>query len=181
MKSKIFNCPDWVSFMLIVLAIVVPLLLGGCKKSENNDVSTSYTSTAGVIGLQFEKKYVLSNGGDTVTFHSNQTATENVVLGKTFTYSFSSSSVSGFSNSVVKDGTLFKIWIDTPYVPGLGTPMSECMYVCEFARNLSSYATLHDTCTLGMYLSGSYLYNNIPTLNLVADTPYAFSIQLLPL
>jgi hypothetical protein len=167
MKSKIFYCSDCLGLLLIAAAIIAPLMLGGCHKKNDTPVS-SYVSTAASIGVEFEKKYHMI-GGDTVVFHSNQTITEssgliNAVNGGPVTYSFNCRASTGNSISLLKDGVLFKIWIDSAITAG--TPFAEC----SFMSNIGNNAKIFDTCNLGTYLSGAYIVDNKPTLVLTTSS-----------
>jgi hypothetical protein len=87
MKSKIFNCPDWVAFLLIAVSVIVPLLLGGCRKDKNNaqvayNLEQAWDSTHIKYEQKYHQTYVNSwaNGysilPDTIIFHSDKSITE---------------------------------------------------------------------------------------------------------
>jgi hypothetical protein len=136
--KKLFLLPACIIFM-------------GCHKSSNNNLDAPFINATTTMHVQMEKKYVLQGGGDTITFHSNQTVTETTPT-TTVTFAVQSSTENYFLPSLIQGGTALKLWAINPI--DASSPYIYSVF----------YRSVSDTSTLSEYISGSNVVNNQPTL-----------------
>lgn len=173
----------------MLLLFIVCIVLFSCKKSSNSDLNAYNNITT--IGLRFEKPYLVCNSiygydsifsknespHDTIIFHSNETITENNFRGS-LTCKVHYVAINGYSTSVLQNGQQLQFYADTTNISteinGFDFIQMICLLPIEYG----------DTCTIGTYLSGNYLYLNRPTIEVIAPSfsriNYGQNLALIP-